>query len=533
MYGSSSYPDYVDLRDSGALESLAAHTPVSMALDANGQAEPVTGEMVSGNYFDVLGVAIPVGRAFAPDEDRAGTPVRVAVISHALWQRVFNGDPSLIGRTIRLNGNPYTVNGVAPSGFYGPILGRAPEVWVPMALQPEVSPPSAPARRARGHARTLEVRSSRGLEMIGRLPADGSLGRAATVADVIAGRLRAENPVTNRNRGFTVAALGEGRGVRVSSRPMLRLLAAAVAIVLLIACANVASLLLVRAVSRQREVAVRVAIGAGRARLVRQWLAESLLLAALGSAGALLIAWWGTPVLHTFGIPETVDLSINPRVLGFMLVVAVGTGLLFGMAPVLQTLRHDTITALRADGGTVATGARGARMRNAFVVAQVALSLVLLVGAGLFLRYAPERVRGRPGVRSGPHIDRPARSRRPGVFGTGRPGGLRTDSVARGRAAGCDGGRRGTHDGAHRRRPLDGRQHRRPPHSAGQQQRPRRPRQHRQPALPRRDEHSTSPRPIVRGLGHGRYAEGDCREPIARGPALAERRSHREDAAGG
>ena len=386
-YSSSSYPDFLDLRDSGTFQSMAAFTSIALALDANNQTESLVGEALSGNYFDVLGVTIPVGRAFAADEDRMGAPVRVVVVSHALWQRVFSGNGAVVGQTIRLNGNAYTLIGVAPRGFTGPILGRAPDAWVPMALQPEsasaVGGPPAVARpfEAAGGSRSPLAEYRR--PSAGRRERDAG---AASGAEVVSGRLQAAHPGTNRDRRFTVVALGEAPGVRTAVRPTLRLLGGAVLLVLLIACANVASLLLARAVSRRREVAVRVAVGAGRGRLVRQWLAESVLLAVLGSFGALLIAWWSTPVLYTFGIPPSVDLSVNPRVLAFTLLVAVGSGILFGLAPVLQTLRRDTITALRDEGGAVATGARAARMRSAFVVLQVALSLVLLVGAGLFLR---------------------------------------------------------------------------------------------------------------------------------------------------
>jgi len=384
-FGNSSYPDYFDLRDSGIFESLAASAAIPMALDAKGQAASLAGELVSGNYFNVLGVSLPFGRAFTPDEDQIGAPARVAVISHALWQRAFDGNPSMVGQAIRLNGYAYTLIGVTPRGFVGPRLGFATDVWVPMALQPEVDPPSAAVRRARGHSRTFDLRGSRGLNMVGRLPKDGSIVQATSGADVIANRLQAAYPNSNRNRRFTIAPLGEGRGLRVATRPILRQLTGVVAIVLLVACVNVASLLLARAASRGREVALRVAVGASRGRLVRQWLAESVLLALLGSFGALLLAWLGTPLLHQFVIPEAVDISVNWRVLGFTFAIAIGSGLLFGLAPVLQ-FRRDTITALREEGSAVATGARAARLRGAFVILQVALSLVLLVGAGLFLR---------------------------------------------------------------------------------------------------------------------------------------------------
>ena len=385
-FSSSSFPDYVDLRDSGTFGALAAYSSIALVLDINGQSEPLGGEMVSGNYFDLLGVGVPLGRSFSAEEDRAGAPVRVVVISNKLWQTRFGSDQALVGRTISLNGNAYTVVGVAARGFNGPIVGRFADVWVPSALQPEVRPPSAGIRRAQGHSNLLGVRGLRWLNMIGRLPGGATIKQTSSGVEVIGRRLADTYPSSNRNRQFTVVALGEGPGVRTSSRPLLRLLMGAVVLVLLIACANVASLLLARAVARRREVAVRIAVGAGRWRLIRQWLTESVLLAFLGSAGGLLLAWWGTPILHTLGIPETIDLSVNPRVLVFTMLIAVASGIVFGLAPVVQTLRKDTIDALRDEGGAVATGARAARMRSAFVVLQVALSLMLLVGAGLFLR---------------------------------------------------------------------------------------------------------------------------------------------------
>jgi putative ABC transport system permease protein len=385
LYSRSSYPDYFDLRDSGTFASLAAYTEISITMDGTGQPEPLAGQLVSGNYFEVLGVGIPFGRGFTPDDDRLGAPVRVAVISHALWQRVFNADQSVIGQTIRLNSNAYTLIGVAPPGFAGPLLGVAADVWVPTALQPEVDPVAAVVRRARGHSGISDLRSSRGLRMVGRLPTGASIDQVASRADVISGRLQTAYPGTNRNRRFILTPLGEGRGLRVETRPILRILAGLVLMVLIVACVNVASLLLARAVSREKEVAVRLAIGASRARLVRQWLTESMLLGILGSIGALLVTGVGTPLLHAFVIPEAIDLSVNARVLGFTLVVGVGSGLLFGLAPIFQALRPNT-NAVLLDRSAVASGARAARMRQVFVILQIAVSLVLLVGAGLFLR---------------------------------------------------------------------------------------------------------------------------------------------------
>jgi predicted permease len=385
-YSRTSYPDYFDLRDSGTFVALAAYTEISVALEANGQTEPLGGQLVSGNYFDVLGVDIPFGRGFAPDDDRLGAPVHVAVISHALWQRAFGGDHASIGRPIRLNGTTYTLIGVAPPRFAGPLPDVAADVWVPTALQPAVDPPAAAVRRARGHSATFDLRSSRGLRLIGRLPAGVSLQEASARAGVVATRLQAAYPETNRSRHFTVTPLGEGRGLRVATRPLLRRLAGAALMVLLVACVNIAGLLLARAVSRERDVAVRVAIGASRARLVRQPLTESALLGVLGALAALLVAHLSMPLLHAFVLPESVPLALNARVFGFTFAVGLASGLLFGVAPALHLLRRDMNASLRAEGSTVATGARPARWRGTFVVLQTAVSLVLLVGAGLFLR---------------------------------------------------------------------------------------------------------------------------------------------------
>ena len=385
--GNTSYPDYLDLRDSHILDGLAAFNGVSLTLEVNGTPERIEGQVVTGNFFDVLGVPAAVGRTFTPEDDRIGSPLRVAVLSYGTWQRRFGSDPHVVGRPLLINGNTYNVIGVARRGFGGPEIGDAAEVWVPMALQPEVRPPSAGSLRQRfPDLRLLHARDVRWLAMVGRLRDGSSVSEAAAALDVVGRRLQTAYPDSNRDISATAMWLGEGPGLRLSSRPLLRLVGGAVTLVLLIACANVASLLLARAVTRRREVAVRIAIGAGRGQLVTQWLTESVLLGLLGSAAALAVAYWGIPILYGIGIPEGVNLGLNPRVFAFTLAVGITTGLLFGLAPVAQLVRPEALTALRDEGGTVSSGVRATRARSIFVVVQVALSLVLLIGAGLFLR---------------------------------------------------------------------------------------------------------------------------------------------------
>ncbi len=385
--GGSSYLDFADLRASGALDDVAAFAEVLIALDADSGAQRIEGRIVSGNYFDVIGVPPVIGRGFGPDDDVRGSPVRVVIISYRLWQQRFGADAGIVGRAITVNGQSYDVVGVAPRGFTGHQLGDVSDAWVPMALQEEVRPPSAGALRRRlGSLNLLGTRDVRWLSMVGRLKEGQSLTEAAAALDVVGQRLEAAYPESNRDLTATAIALGSGPGVRTRTRPVLMLLAGAVALVLLIACANVAGLMLTRASTRRREVAVRIAVGARPGQVVRQSLTEAVMLGVLGATAGLILVQWAPFVLRGLGIPETVDLSVNLNVLAFTLAVGVSCGLVFGLGPVFQFVRQDALSGLRDEGAAVATGMRSARARSAFVVLQVALSLVLLVGAGLFVR---------------------------------------------------------------------------------------------------------------------------------------------------
>jgi predicted permease len=383
----TSYPNYVDIAALvDVFDGVVAYASIQLALDLRGTTERVSGQIVSGNYFSVLGVPLAEGRGFTATEDRADALSRVVVVSDDAWRRYFAADPLLVGRSVTLNGQPYAVVGIAPRGFRGPVLGQAVEFWVPMSLQPELRPPSAALRRSLGTSRMLEARSPGWINILARLAPGATADPAAAALDVVARRLETAFPDTNRGRRFTLAPLGEGPGVRTSARPLLRALAAAVALVLLIACANVASLLIVRSLSRQKDIAVRLALGASRTRLARQWLTDALLLAVLGGVGAVLAAWWTTPLLYTLGIPESVDLTLDARVTLFAFVTAIASGLLSGSMSLAQVMRRDAMTALRDESRGSTSSSRATRLRSGFVIAQVALTIVLLVGAGLFLR---------------------------------------------------------------------------------------------------------------------------------------------------
>ncbi|MFL6333869.1 MAG: ABC transporter permease [Pyrinomonadaceae bacterium] len=376
-----SYPTYKDYRErSGdALSGLFAERLAPMSLSRGGNNERVWGYLVTGNYFEVLGVAAARGRTFTPDEDRAALSAPVAVLSHACWQRRFGADPEVVGRDVLLNGRPFRVVGVMPEGFAGTEIIYTPEVWVPMTMQAWIEPGNE----------WLERRGTQNIFAVGRLKDGVTAGQAQASLNLLAEQVGREYPDTNEGQkivlvppGFIVPQL---RGAAVGFAAVLM---GTVGLVLLIACTNLASLLLARASGRRKEIALCVALGASRWRLVRQLLTESLLLAVAGGAAGLLLAVWILGLVAAYrppmDVPIWIEAAVDWRVMLFTLCASLLTTLLFGLAPALQATRTDLVPALKDMGGQA--GRSRSRLRSALVVAQVTLSLVLLVAAGLTLR---------------------------------------------------------------------------------------------------------------------------------------------------
>jgi len=352
-------------------------------------------QLVSGNYFDVMGVALPLGRGFRSDEDNADGAHPVAVISWAFWQRQLGGDPGVIGTTLTLNRAPFTIVGVAPRMFTGTFPVGGPSLWVPLAMHGVVQPEMTWYEQRRGLF----------LFPVGRLKPGVTVEQARSNLQVIMARLAEEYPVENQGRSAAVLPLLEarinpdGQGlIQATSRLMLGV----VGIVLLIACANLANLLLARGSRRRRELAVRLAIGADRGRVVRQLLTESLLLSLTGGALGLLLATWLLRLLASSNtvLPLPLDESViglDSRVLLFTIAISAATGLLFGLFPALEASRTDVVGAIKQES---LPGEGRGWLRKTLVAAQVSLSVVSLVAAGLFLRSMSQTMRIDPGFDS-------------------------------------------------------------------------------------------------------------------------------------
>jgi predicted permease len=393
-WSGTSWPDFVDFQRGCRLVDMIEDKIMGTTLAIGERAEAATGSIVSWNYFDLLGIHPVLGRGFLPEEGSGRSAHPVTVISYRTWKERFNGDPGIIGRTQRLNGVQHTIVGVAPEGFYGTFVGYAMQFWVPTPMQEVFD--------AGGYK--LEDRGARWIEPFALLKPGVTREQAQAEIAAVAKRLQAEYPATNRGRRVELLPLWRTPFNKAHELlPTLGITLGVVLAVLLIACANVGNLLLVRALARQREMTVRLAVGCGRGRLVRQLLTEGLILSALATAGGLVVAYWCRNALVAFfPVPSGIALNLagqlDGRVLAATAVVCLASTLLFALAPAIQAGRLDLATALKSESGGGFGGGRGrARVRSGLVLIQVSLSFVLLVGAGLLVRSLRGMRAGSPG----------------------------------------------------------------------------------------------------------------------------------------
>lgn len=390
----SAYPDFVDYRaQQNVFTDMIGFELIGNVVRAGDEAqgERTWGEIVTGNYFDVLGVHAALGRTFAPAED--GTPGRhpVAIISDGLWRRRFGADPLIVGKTMDFDKHPFTIIGVAPPDFGGTIVGLAVEFWAPMAEQPVLLP-----------GESLTERHPTFVHMMGRLKPGVSVEQAQANLSTISAQIARAYPDSSRNTGIRVSPLyAASYGAQSLLRPVLTFLMVAVLIVLLIGCVNIANLLLARALSREREIAIRGALGARRGRLMQQLISESMMLAFVGGAGGLLAAAWGINLLSLFlppaHLPFGLEPAFNGRVLGFAFLLSLAAGVICGIVPALEASKPGLFNALK-EGGRNSSMSRGRRrFRAALVIAEVTLAVVMMIGAGLLARSFRNLLNASPG----------------------------------------------------------------------------------------------------------------------------------------
>ena len=370
-----SYPFYAALRDTSALNGVAAHFVLPLNARMDDRVGRLRGELVSGNYFSVVGAGVQIGRALTPDDDRTPGAHATVVIADRVWRRDFGADPSVLGRAVRLNNYSFTIVGVAAKGFTGVDVGVPTDVWLPLMMQKEV-----------GRDLLMQTRTN-WLEMIGRLPTGVTTERAG--AD-LAADLERRADATSAFRGRRLLLLPADKGnssVRAERGTALKVLLVLTGLALALACVNVASLLVVRSAGREKEIAVRLALGAGRATLIRQFLTETLVLAAIGGAAGLLVAPWAAGLLVA-SQPDVLDIDthIDMRVFLFGLSAAVLTALLVGLAPVLTSSKIRIAQAFGQPAGTIRGTHRRLTLHDLIVTCQIAASLVMLIGAALFVQ---------------------------------------------------------------------------------------------------------------------------------------------------
>ena len=395
-YAPMSRPNFEDLRAKNeGFSGMIAAGFAPMSLSGRGEPEQVFGQIVTGNYFDVLGATMALGRGFlgAADDQPGVTPV--VVLSHGLWQRRYGGRPDIVGDTITINGRAFTVVGIAAEGFRGTTTLGGPELWVPFGVNREVTSGFV--------AENWESRRALLFQVHGRLKDGVTLEQAQANLQGIAKSLEEQFPADNRGRSVTLVPLAQSTinpGFRENMVMAGGLLMGIVGLVLLIACGNVANLLLARATARRQEIAVRLSLGASRGRLVRQLLTESVLLAAVGGAAGIAVAFWARSVLWAYRPPflqeNALDLQFDSTVILFTVGVSLATGVLFGLVPALQSSRPNLVTELK-ERTSVPSGSRWYGVRNLLVVGQVGLSFIALVSAGLFLRSLGNAQRIDPG----------------------------------------------------------------------------------------------------------------------------------------
>jgi len=394
LFSTTSYPDYLDLRSQNdVFEDVIGYTPMFGALGMETGSRLAMGEIVTGNYFRVLGVSALIGRALGPEDDAPGAP-RVAVVSYRYWTHELGSAPDVLGRTMRIRGNPLTIVGVMPRAFSGMVPVLSPELWIPVSASLDVEPVGLhDVVPSPSGANRLERRGERWLFLRGRLREGRTIEQARANLTLLMSRLAAAYPATNKGREITVKATSDVHFHPMADPqilPIAGLLMGVVGLVLLIACANVASMLLARASGRQREIGVRLAIGASRGRLVQQLLTESVVLSLLGAAAGGLLAWWIITFVAAVHLPTpiplTFDLRMDGRVLAFTLAATAFAGVFAGLAPAFQATKPNLVAELRGEQTAGRVAGRVWTLRDGLVAVQMAVTIVLLVVALLLTR---------------------------------------------------------------------------------------------------------------------------------------------------